>query len=151
MPYITLSNSKKILHHINMDEIRPRDLNDLYKKRLWLLSNKEQLWLSAAKKLFERPEEFISSMYIKQKPIDTKRYVYEGFLPAYHDDEKCERLISTYDNFEIPEEIRAKGDKEIERFRTWFKENKELYEKDEGGFLSKLESNFLLRNPPTKV
>lgn len=151
MPYITQSNSKNILYHIDINQISPYELDKLYVKRLWLLSKKEQLWLSGAKQLFGTPDEFINSIYIKQKSIDTKNFVYEGGLPAYHEDPRCERLNSTYNNFEIPPEIKEKGDIAIQKFREWFKENQYLYENDERKFLNNLEARFLLKNPPKKI
>ena len=151
MPFITHYNSQKILYQVDLEKMDHKDLLNLYKTRLWLLSYREQVWLSGAKRLFGNPEEFLSSMYIKNKPIDTKRFVYEGYLPAYHDSKECEKLNSSYDNFEIPAEIIHKGDTEIERFRKWFKSNKELYEQDPNTFLKRLEIQFFLKNPPTRV
>lgn len=151
MPYITHYNSHKILNQVDLDKMDLKDLSNLYKSRLWLLSQKEQIWLSGAKSLFGNPEQFLSSMYIKNRAVDTKRFIYEGYLPAYHDDKNCERLNSSYSNFEIPVEIIHKGDSEIEKFRKWFKLNQSLLENEPSRFLTRLEVEFSLKNPPTKI
>ena len=118
MPYITHYNSHKILNQVDLDKMDLKNLSNLYKSRLWLLSQKEQIWLSGAKSLFGNPEQFLSSMYVKNRAVDTKRFIYEGYLPAYHDDKNCERLNSSYSNFEIPVEIINKGYSEIENLEN---------------------------------
>jgi len=64
----------------------------------------------------------ISCYYIKKQITDTKKYVYEGYKPSYHEDKNCKKLRSDYTNYKLPVEICAKGDLEIERFRNFVKD-----------------------------
>ncbi|KEQ11218.1 hypothetical protein [Endozoicomonas numazuensis] len=151
MPFITQYNCGKILRSVDYQKIDPKHFNQLYKQNIWILSYKEQAWLASAKLLFDDPSAFLKEAYVKNSPIDTKKFVYEGNNPAYHEDKNCDRIKSNYNNFEIPQEIIHKGDREIERFRKWFKSNHKLYEDNQNRFLSRLQATFFLQNPPNKV
>jgi hypothetical protein len=58
------------------------------------------------------------------KPIVTEdkfKYIYEGAKPAYHTGNDCVRLLSNFKNFEIPDQVRTKGEQAVTEFREWFK------------------------------
>ena len=128
MAYLTKSNSLKIIARIDFKQIGNLQ-GEVYKKPIYFFSDYEKNNLLGLKELLKDPETFIQEFYVPIENTDNFRYVYEGGKPAYHAKHDCERLISNYRNFEIPEEIREKGKDEVLKFRSWFKENQYLLEK----------------------
>jgi len=117
---------------------------------LWF-GNYEIKEILAFKLLYEDPDSFFKQ-YKKREPIDTKRYVFEGKKPAYHKLFNCPRLTSSFTNVRIPEEIRKRGDEEIEKFRKWFKENSYLIESARKDiFYERLRLRFRLTSNPEEV
>ena len=74
------------------------------------------------------PERFVEEVYQRVEIVDNYKYVFEGESPCYHHREDCPRLHSEFRNYEIPQEIRARGIEWIEKYRVWFKENLYLLE-----------------------
>lgn len=157
MPFITKSNYKRILRKININSIVIDDV-DLYKKPIYFLSSWEVKYLLIMKSLLKNPEKFEVEVYQKVINKDTLKYVYESELsPAYHNKKDCERLNSTYRNFEIPDEIKERAKlkcennnwneqeseleikKAIEHFRHWFKININLFNEDLPEFIKQLD------------
>lgn len=129
MAFITLYNANRIL---NSCEIKNLDLTGyVYKKQIYFFSKYEETYLLAVQEFFRNPENFIKNIYRQIKVIDTFRLVYEGKSPSYHKIIECSRLISDYENYEIPTSIRNKGKEEVIKFREWFHENKHLLKKPE--------------------
>ncbi|MCA2494073.1 hypothetical protein R7P75_23810 [Vibrio sp. 2175-1] len=127
------------------------DIDDLYKSNLRdILSIPELNLLYFTREAFKDFDSFISR-YEKIKKRDTKTYVFEGGAPAFHYSPNCDRLSADFENFLIPVEIKYKGDKEIEKFRKFYKENKYLLSHNESLFITRLEAQFLLKNPPKKI
>lgn len=157
MPYITKSNSKRILRKIRLSDIGEIE-GEVYKKPIYFLSKWETKYLLLMQSLLKEPEKFAIEVY---KPVvnkDTFQYVYESEQPpSYHSNKECDRLTSKFKNFEVPFEIKArvreKAEKEgkteteienlekqqVDIFRSWFKENFELFTNDTEGFLKKLD------------
>jgi len=129
-----------------------KDLEDLYKNKLGhILSRPELALLSVFKEACESPGlVFEAYKRIEGRP-DTKKWVWEGCAPAYHSSPSCERLHSDYRNWEIPAEIKQRGDSEIARFRKFFSEYRSLLETDELKFITKLDAAFFLKNPPKSI
>jgi len=141
MPYITNSNVNKMIRD---RESCSADLSgDFYKNNRFLFLNKfEKRILLATKNLFGDPDEFFKLRFEKQKKHkDSYMYVYEyeGQAPAYHKTNSCPRLLSSYKKFEIPLQIKKKGEKEVLEFRKWFKEREELLENNPKKFLEFLQ------------
>ncbi|MFA4869220.1 MAG: hypothetical protein WC623_13525 [Pedobacter sp.] len=128
MAYITKSNASRIIREIDFGKIKNFE-GDVYGQRINLFSLKDKNILLAISKLYSNPDEFVNSKYEKIENIDTLSYVFEGGQPAYHAKLDCPKLISTFRNYEIPQEIKDKGKEEVLRFRKWFNENKSLLEK----------------------
>lgn len=98
---------------------------------------------------YEDFEIFINHAYKKkEKPIDTQKLIYEGRMPSYHADKGCKNILSDYSNFEIPVEIQGGGDEKIARFRNWFRANEQLFHENKKLFITRMEIEFRLRNPP---
>ncbi len=157
MAYITKSNYKRILRKINLNDI-PDIVGDVYKKPIYFLSKWETKYLLFMQSLLKEPEKFAIEVYHPIVNQDTFHYVFESEQPpSYHSNKSCERLTSKFKNFEVPFEIKervcekaekeGKTAEEIEKlekqqvavFRSWFKENFELFKSDTEGFLKKLD------------
>lgn len=157
MAYITKSNSQRILRKINLKDI-PEISGEVYKKPIYFLSKWETKYLLLMKTLLKEPEKFAIEVYHPIVNKDTFQYIFETNQPSsYHSNKSCERLTSKFKNFEIPFEIKArieengikegKSTEEIEKlvhlqvsyFRSWFKDNFDLFQNDTEGFLKKLD------------
>ena len=148
--YVTKSNSLKIATFSSIKG-SIEDFENLYDSSLtFLLSTPELNLLYAYKETISNPEHIFQA-YKKWKPIDTKKYVWEGGTPAFHSTPECERLHSQYINLEIPPEIQSRDDAEVEKFRRFVKANYALLEDNEPLFLKRLDARFVLRNPPKSV
>ena len=136
--YITKSNlgalknkfklAKEITNEIMKSEVYKKDIS-------WILSNLEIEFLFVEKLILSKDER----LSIASNP-ERQNYQYlfgESKKPKYHRNQFCEFMTSNFENFEIPEEIKNKGIGEIERFKKFALENKNLYHEDEQKFLQK--------------
>lgn len=149
--FITQANARKIEGGVDREKLKKLYLEDLYHMSLWMLSKKEQQWLASLKMLYQNSEFFIQEFYCSvqaEKRRDSDWVYVSDAGPAYHISRDCEKLNSTYINYQIPPEICHRGNPEKEKFRVWFKENKSLLEHDPNLFSKRLEATFALRNPP---
>lgn len=150
MPFITKSNAKSILFEIDLLKVGNIPTDGIYPGDLSALSESERRWLAAGKMFYEDFEFFVKYAYKKKaKPVDTRRYVYEGRMPSYHADRTCGNLLSDYFNFAIPVEIQNQGKDGVDIFRVWFRANEQLLQVDTPRFITRMELEFRLRNPPT--
>lgn len=143
MPYITTSNSKRIvrtLSEISLDEIEIA----VYNREIYFLNKKERAMLKGIREFLRDPENFSTQYYKPLEVKDTFRYVYPENKPSYHKDNTCPRLQSNFINFEIPVEIRERGEEDVKKFRVWFAEHKGLLETDLKDFIFKLQARFLI-------
>lgn len=138
MAYITESNLRRIIARCDLTEIE-FDCPIYENMEIFILNKYEKKTLQAIQKLLKKPEDYIKYYY---RPIDKKRdslkYIYEGGTPSYHENIACEGLNSDYKNYEIPKEIKEKGEEYIKKFREWFKQNKELFESKSDIFVFRL-------------
>lgn len=148
--YITKSNLKSIIMKVYANPSK-EDIEGIYKEDLnHILSLKELAALFILKEAYAE-KEFDLEKYMRKHKRDTKSFVFEGGSPSYHTNPFCEKLNSSFTNFELPEEIKAKGEEEIIRFRRFFIENASLLKSDEARFFKKLEATFFLTQPLSKV
>jgi len=146
--YITNSNSKRIVFRLDLENI---DVNEeIYHLEFKWFSKYEIKSILAFKLLFKNPEEFFIK-YRKKKILDTKQYIYEGQSPAHHLTPDCERILSSFHNYKIPEEIKEKGEEKIKEFREWFKEHSYLMEDAMDLFLERMRLKFGLKEKPEIV
>jgi hypothetical protein len=147
--YITRSNFEKIFSNINLEKQNKENYALLYGKDIsFIFSTKEMDFLFSVMKSYEDAN-FLSGKYLKlERKEDTRSFVFEGGVPAYHFDKKCEKLKSNFINLEIPIEIKNSG--KTEEFRKFCRANINILENDPGGFFKKLEIIFHLKNPPTQ-
>lgn len=152
MAYITESNLKKLLLDIDTQKINPNNIPISFDVALSrILSQPELRWLEGFRMLCMDPSFILDEKFHVVKPkYDTKTWASErdNEKPAYHHSDSCERLNSDYINFKIPVEIIARGEKEIERFRKWFQENRGLLCENEKSFILHLKIAFRLHNAP---
>lgn len=147
--YITRSNALKIIAKSNFNDIEFS--GQVYKYKLYLFGKHEENGLLAIQELFKNPEHYFTEIYRPIIVVDSKKYVFKEQKPCYHSFDDCERLHSDYSNFELPEEIKARGDVEIERFRLWFIENIELLKNNPVAFVFRLEMAFKIKYNPKAV
>jgi hypothetical protein len=157
MPYITKSNSNRIIKKIKLNDI-PEFQGEVYKKPIYFLSKEEVKYLLLMQTLLKEPEKFAIEVYQPIFNKDTFQFVFESEQkPSYHLNKNCERLNSKFKNFQIPneikerievamkiqghsdEEIKQKVIEQIEAFRKWFKQNIELFQNDTKEFIKKLD------------
>lgn len=152
--HITLSSYKSLTYHFhvivndvtvalcqqNYNNDKLRDLlNDDDIKLLWM-----------TKVLFdESKKDFIEKSRLKT--LNMNLLFDTNTTPKYHKNSDCESLRNNYINFEVPPEIKFRGDSEILRLKKFANEHKELLREDESKFIEKLTAQFFLVNPPKKL
>ncbi|MBU3009532.1 hypothetical protein [Cobetia amphilecti] len=123
----------------------------IYKDNLsWILSEVELRYLFAECLTLTQGGTENTPVKLIQKR-DSGHLFFSGGTPKYHYNERCEYAWKAYDNYDIPAEIKAKGDKEVERFKKFAQDNKELYREDTSRFFKRLEAQFFLKNPLKKI
>lgn len=148
MAFITSHNSYKIVTRNNFKNVNLE--GEIYKYKIYIFSNYEEKCLLAIQELMKNPENYFTKIYDPITAHDSKKYVYKEQLPAYHIYSDCERLTSNFTNFELPQEIKERGDEEIERFRKWFIENSHLLETPDA-FVMRLELAFKIKYNPKSI
>lgn len=146
--YITKSNAKNIIFNLDVSVIDIQ--KEIFRIEFKWFSGYEIRSILAYRLLFENPNLFFQK-YLKKKAIDTKQYIFANKLPSYHSNENCERLLSKFLNYKIPDEIKEQGDEKIMEFRAWFIENIESFEKDPVFFAERLRMRFNLEIRPEVV
>lgn len=75
-----------------------------------------------------------------------------SLAPSYHKSIDCKTLANDFENFEIPLEIREKGEGEVNRFRNFAKENRGILKNGkEYLFIQKLKDEFRLKCDINKI
>ena len=120
LSFITKSNFINVLTKLNYSK-DAINLEDLYTIKLQhILSIPELSLLYIFKEACKDPDLIFECYKRIEKNKDTKKWVYEGGVPAYHCNSGCEKLVSDYWNMEIPPEIESKGDSAILRLSAEF-------------------------------
>lgn len=141
MAHITISNSKRLvrtLSEITLNEIEIA----IYKKDIYFFNQKERAMLKGIREFIRDPENFKTQYYNPIVIKDSLKYVYPESRPAYHKDNSCDRLNAHFSNFEIPLEIRKRGEAAVKEFRLWFAKNKHLLETSPKIFIERMQTDF---------
>lgn len=141
MVYITNANANLIKDHLINP---PINANDLYKKEIVFLSDKEKEYLLRYRFLCEHVEN-ISEFYEKISPkTDKYTYVFESknSVPVYHKNKYCPKLNADFINYKIPDLIKDQWEDSVNKYRAFFKEHQELLEKDPDLFLMRVNNQF---------
>lgn len=147
--FITIHNAYKIIAKSDFKNIDFQ--GQVFKYKLYLFSKHEENGLLAVQELFRNPEVYFKDIYNPIVTVDSKKYVYKEQKPCYHSNAGCERLHSAFTNFELPEQIKERGDAEIEKFRSWFIENQDLLANDAIAFVFRLEMAFKIKTNPKAI
>jgi hypothetical protein len=130
MAYITQSKLKEITYRY---KIPVGSFVELYKSKITILDGVEQNKLLQIRCIIEGIDEINLELFEKIAPSRSKKLVYDS-KPSYHNNCNCKLLMADYENFYIPDEIISRGDMSIEDFKSWFKTNRNVLNKDEGTF-----------------
>jgi hypothetical protein len=118
--YISKSNLNKIINSVQSDS---NYLDSLYHADLqFCLSNAETQFLTKAKTFFLSKDR-LQLMFKKVEVTDNLIFIFESSAPAYHLNDKCQRLHSNWFNYYLPMQIKSKGIEEIKRFRNFIRES----------------------------
>jgi len=146
MAYITQYNLKKIIFNSDIKDLMID--GEIYKFPFYNFSKYEKNQLLAIKELMKSPDSYFTEIYKPYKTIDTYSYVYEGKQPAFHKTSVCPRLKSNFTNFEIPTEIKDKGQETVIEFRVWFETVKHLLENKPDVFVERLRLRWAIVTNP---
>jgi hypothetical protein len=148
---ITKSNLNSIISSLDeIGQIDSIDNNTIYKWPVYFLSPIELKKITRQREFLKDPENILK-VYKKRVTVDSKQFIFEGAKPSYHTYSDCQNLKSKYNNYEIPQEIKDRGDDEIYKFRTWFKQNQNYLEEKPDLFIFKLKIAFNLGVLPSAV
>jgi len=140
MAYITIANASSIIFKSDLKQV---DLKkQLYKIPIYFLNTYEKNALLAFQELLTDPEKYFTEIYRPHKSIDTFKLIFEGRLPAYHNDPGCSRLNADFENYEIPLEIQRQGINKVQEFRLWFSQVKHLLEDRPDAFVARMQSKW---------
>ena len=99
MAYITIANASSIIFKSDLKQV---DLKkQLYKIPIYFFNTYEKNALLAFQELLLDPEKYFTEIYKPYRAIDTYTPVFEGRLPAYHNESSCSRLNADFENYEI--------------------------------------------------
>ena len=149
--YVTNSKINMMLKKVKINsaniEIEGIFHSDLTK----ILSIPELKYLAIYREVITDVANFEHQRYEKTAIKSSNKFIFESGSPSYHGGPDCERLQANFENYEIPVEIEARGDAEIEKFRVFFKSNITLFNTKHDAFMAQVQSQFRIRNPPKKV
>lgn len=150
--FITRSRLSSIAFVMSRERPMRDNFDGLYKTDLKpLFTQPELALLSVYREMCANPEEAFQSYKEISNNQSQNNQVFKDGSPAYHANKDCELLHNDYYNLEMPLEIKKRGEAEIERFRAFCEENRELIQAENPIVLKKLEARFFLKNPPTKI
>lgn len=148
MAFITSHNANKLVTRNNFKDVNL--VGEIYKYKIYLFSKHETNSLLAIQELFKDPQKYFNKIYNPIITIDSKQYIFKEKDPGYHSYSDCEFLNADFTNFLLPEEIKERGDEEIEKFRKWFIEHQYLLE-DPAKFVMRLENKFNIKYNPRAI
>lgn len=153
--YITNSKAKQILKEIRPVKRCSDDvLNRLYKRKVnHILSRPEMAALQTIRDFYDQ-DNFSMDVYqkIDARPEKGSMYVFNSKKsPSYHRCSSCSALTSTFENYMIPAAIKARGEEEVEKFRSFFIENLKMLRDKPDVFHVKLKSTFHFKDPVEHV
>lgn len=119
MAYITKSNANKIISGVDLKAVEFSGI--LYKRPVYFFNELERNRLLAFYNFYKNPGLF-TQKYQKIESKDNFEFLWEGGMPAYHKDNSCEKIHSSFRNFRIPEKIRNQGHDAVLKFKKLAKE-----------------------------
>lgn len=155
--YITASNFRKLIYRSVVKIDRP--ISEVYKEIYEgadlapFLNHKEarkvrksMIFLQEADAVLIAMEKANLEQQKQQNSLDShSKFLFVSGPPKYHVNNACETLSKDFDNFEVPEEIEARGSAEIRSFRKFAQQNRKLLgEGREDVFLLRLKNKFNL-------
>lgn len=146
---ITTSNAKRLIHSFDLRAYVDSNYSIYTRDLRAILSPREIARIALLQELFKTKGK--SSEKSAKIKSSSNPYAFGPKKPAYHQNDSCQFLHSNYLNLEIPVEIKARGENEVEKFKTFCEKHRYLFSNDESRFLLKLEAQFMLQNPPKRI
>ena len=119
--YAKLCQSLDVKQEITLDFFIENVYNN---NQLYYIFNKFELkYLFNYKNLLQDEKYYFEEYYqVIPEKVDTKTYVFEkGGKAIYHLTESCKFINKDFIDFNIPEDLKSKGEEAIEDYRNWFK------------------------------
>lgn len=157
--YITQSNLRKLVFRAGLVE---HNLSKLYERIYDQQDLKDYFSIAEAQHLhslalfLQQSEDYLIELTTKTNQSGKKShdssFVFVSGPPKFHKDGTCETLTKDFNNFEIPEEIKARGQASVADFREFASKNRRLLgEGKEDVFLNRLQRQFHLSSSIGKV
>lgn len=80
------------------------------------------------------PDLYIEHYLEYYKTPKNSLFLNEEKQPAYHSDPRCERLLSDFTGFLIPDSIKSQGEEVVQKFCEFYHKNKTLFENNPEAF-----------------
>jgi hypothetical protein len=129
MAHLTKSNLGKLCQKLKINNEIDLDIfvNNIYndKEIYYILNRIEIEYLFKYKMMLDNEDEFFAEYFEKvAEKEDSKTFVFnKGGKMKYHLSSDCKLLKKDYLDFAIPQDIQDLGDKDIEEYRDWFRDN----------------------------
>lgn len=156
--YITNNSLNQVLYRLDKNEFSYDPDKYQLDRFAKILTKPEQKYLAFYAEMIEHPENLliIQERYIQNEKKDHFAFIHESKYWTYHSEKDCDRLISDFENYELPVEIKGKPE-EVKIFRDFYKAHSNEYDLDTDigweRFLvqigAKLGKQF--KNPPKKI
>jgi hypothetical protein len=124
MAYIIKNHVNKILKSVKINDTGVN--GTIYKTEIPYFNNYEIKELLIIQELLRTKGLFLDKHISSIETPDSHRFVFEGQPPAFHTKLDCPILDTDYTstNYFIPDEVKNKDHEYIQRYRSWFKENR---------------------------
>lgn len=132
MAFITKRNFNKIFNAIsNSDAFDKMTLDaKIYPDIEFAFFNQLERKQLLEFKAFVSDPDFYITQYLKAVKIDQDNSYFlnvENIRPAYHSDSTCERLLSDFVGYPVPDCIKAQGPVAVAKFKEFYKEHLDLF------------------------
>jgi|APHig6443717497_1056834.scaffolds.fasta_scaffold20411_4 hypothetical protein len=153
--YITNSKAKEIIRGLKPEkEYTNQQLDNLYKSKVGhILSKKEMAALQILKEFYSE-ENFKLESYkkIQRQHKNNRQYILnKSSSPSYHHNSQCTALASKFENYKLPDEIKHRGEKEVDDFINFFIENLNTLREKPDVFNFRLYTRFKIHEPIEQV
>lgn len=161
--FITAANFKALVHRsmLEVETATEQAYQNVYEKvslkpyineKEIIALNKQILFLEKTSDYLIGLESDARELHAGVGRIRSRYYVFDSGPPKYHSSDECKSLNKDFLNFLIPNEIRERGDDEIDRFKKFAEANKKLvWEGREDVLILRLRGEFKFKENIEKI